>query len=276
MLKKVLLIVSIVLTGAVVYFGQDAWKDSQKEVHRSSSSVVESTSNANSEDSADSSTSIENESKKGSADELEDLIANQPQDVQEFWIESKESGDTVDITFVATESAVALEENWTTLIEESFLSSYEGIDFAFSLITHENEGTSEDWLTSLQSEAVTFEGQDIVLYELPVINDNGMLSSQDQIYYTNRFLEEMQSNFPETHLFTLPSQPLYNSTYYPGELETVQEVVEEQGIPFLNHWEDWPSIDDEELENYLTDDNDPNEEGNTIWGTYLVDYFSTN
>ncbi|MDG5471562.1 hypothetical protein P6709_07360 [Jeotgalibacillus sp. ET6] len=272
MLKKIFIIAALVITGAVVYFGQAAWVNSQKEVHRSEPAVVESTSNANSEDSNGSS---ESQTEEGTGD-LEDLITSQPEDVQQFWLSSQESGETVDITFVATESAVTQEENWTTLAEEGFLSSYEEIDFTFSLITHENEGTSQDWLTSLQSEAVSFEGKDIVLYELPVINDNGMLSSDDQVYYTTRFIEEMQSDYPDTHLFTLPSQPLYNSTYYPGELETVREVVEEQNIPFLNHWEDWPSIDDEELENYLTEDNDPNELGSKTWGTYLVNYFSAN
>ncbi|MGD7043295.1 hypothetical protein [Jeotgalibacillus proteolyticus] len=277
MLKKILIVAAIVITGAVIYLGQAAWVNSQKEVHRSVPAVVESTSNANSEDSGGSSESNEAESQtpEGTGD-LADLISSQPEDVQEFWLSSQESGETVDITFVATESAVTQEENWTTLVEEGFLSSYEEVDFTFSLITHENEGTSQDWLTSLQSEAVSFEGKDIILYELPVINDNGMLSSQDQVYYTNRFIEEMQSDFPDVHLFTLPSQPLYNSTYYPGELETVREVVEDQDIPFLDHWEDWPSIDDEELENYLTEDNDPNELGSSAWGTYLVNYFSAN
>ncbi|PPA70296.1 hypothetical protein [Jeotgalibacillus proteolyticus] len=270
MFKKSMLILSIIITVIIIILGHRAWVNSQKDIHRLSPTVVESTSE--SVESTDSEESTDNNSEEDTG--LSALIANQPEHVQEIWLNSQETDEPVDIAIIATESSLLLDENWTTLLQEGLTSNYSGVVLNYSIIPY--EGTSEDQLTSLDEGSISLEDQDIVLYELPTIHDGGVLSIDDQVYYTRLFLEEFQTSYPDSALFAFPSQPFQNATYYPEMVEAVRETVEENNIPYLNHWTDWPSTDDPELENYLTEDDEPTELGHTTWGTNLVNYFSSN
>ncbi|TDL32624.1 hypothetical protein E2R51_08030 [Jeotgalibacillus sp. S-D1] len=266
MIRKILIVLCFLVCASIIFIGNRIWVASQedmlrqkpKEIHPADQSSTESTNAAADEQKTD----------------LEKNLEQLPVKTIEMWVENQESEKPVDITFVASASALSSDENWTTIVEDELSSIYSETTLNFSVIS--NDGTSEEWFKAFEEGSFELDDEDIVLYELPTLMDNGVLSSEDQVFYTSSFLEDFTSLYPEASMFVLPSQPLYDSTFYPQQVEAVREAAEEYDITYVNHWTDWPSMDDEDLKNYLTEENDPNELGHMTWGTYLVNYFSAN
>ena len=272
MLRKASVVLSLILSIAIIFIGHRSWISSQEEIHRvSPTPIPDSEASETVNDSEEEEKNPENAEDGG---DLTAIISNQPDNVQNIWIEHQKNGESVDITLVASQSAALTDENWASILENELTSIYEGVSLNITTIVH--DGGSEQLVSDLEDENINLENQDIVLMELATLQDNGVLSTEDQVYYMNRFIEEFQSLFPDSYLFLQPSQPIYNATFYPEQVEAVQAASEEFNITYLDHWSEWPSMEDSELENYLTEDNDANELGHETWGTYLVNYFSGN
>ncbi|MEW9502290.1 hypothetical protein [Jeotgalibacillus marinus] len=269
MIKKFLIVSCLILTVFIVFSGQRAWVNSQEAIHQSST-----TNDLDTVSESDETNDSNLDTEKN--DSFVTLIANQPEKAQKMWLENQQNDQPVDITLVASESALSSSQNWTTILEEELTSLYNGVKLNFTVIQHPDEGTSQDWFEAFEEGTYDFDDQEIVLYELPTLRDNGVLSTDDQVVYMNGFLEEFQSLLPESNLFVLPSQPIYQATVYPEQVKAVRDAVEDFGFTYLDHWTEWPSSDNMELEDYLTEDKDPNSLGHTTWGTYLVNYFSAN
>lgn len=263
MIRKILIVLCFLVCVSIIFIGNRMWIASQEDMLRQKPKEIRST---------DQSSAAASDEQKNPdlAEKLEQL----PVKTAEMWVENQESEKPVDITLVASASALSADENWTTIVEDELSSIYTETVLNFTII--ENDGTSEDWFEDFEEGTFEWDDEDIVLYELPTLMDNGVLSSEDQVFYTSSFLEEFTSSYPEASMFVLPSQPIYDSTFYPQQVEAVRKAAEDKDITYLDHWSDWPSMDDEELKNYLTVKNDPNELGHKTWGTFLVNYFSAN
>ncbi|KIL49871.1 SGNH/GDSL hydrolase family protein [Jeotgalibacillus soli] len=272
MINKAILVLCIVLTGFVVFWGQHSWSKQQESIHTHTATPV---SNKESEDkAADEPKSVN--TNPADSETLSNLISNQPENVQKMWLEHQQNDRPVDITFVASGFALLSEENWTTLLEDEMTAVYEDEDLQLNFTVVEWEGNSVDWLTSIKNSSTDFAEADLVVYEIPTIYDNGEVEPEDQQINMEEFISFLLENYPDTHLFVQPSQPLYNAAIYPEHVAGVRLIAEQLNIPYLDHWTDWPDSDDPELENYLTEDSDPNELGNSTWGTYLSNYFTGN
>ena len=90
----------------------------------------------------------------------------------------------------------------------------------------------------------------------------------------HRLLPKSKKVFQIRVVLIQPPHPLYQATYYPVQVEALEQYAEDNGIPYLNHWEAWPDQDSEEIKDYLSEDaSEPSAKGHQVWAEYLIDYF---
>lgn len=115
---------------------------------------------------------------------------------------------------------------------------------------------------------------DLVILEPFILKDNGAVAIEDSLANTKNIMEDVKAANPETTFIIQPAHPLYNSQFYPIQVQNLKEFAEESKVTYLDHWTAWPEQDNQELTDYLSDDNSqPSEKGHEVWAEYLVDYF---
>ncbi|WP_404405235.1 hypothetical protein [Jeotgalibacillus malaysiensis] len=260
-MQKILFILSIVLTGVFIFLGYNAWQDKQAEVHRVSPVLIDSTAVAE-EDSAEAELD-QASTEEGEAEPA--LTTNLPQEAQDLFAEAT-AEEPVNVTLVATESATITGTNWLTAAENVFSNEYSNV--VVETITYNN--TSDELIETITSE--NYGQADVILLEVPTIYDNGFWSLGDQTYYMNLMIGSFQEAAPEAVLIMQPSQPLAEAPIYDEQKDAVQQVIADAGIEYLDHWSSWG----QDLSTLLTEDNDPTEEGGTVWANYMTDYLTGN
>ena len=199
------------------------------------------------------------------------LTANADEQVQEVFKSRLESGEQVD--FLITGSTAidngnpGYAERLQTALEESYGDL---INVAIATI----DGTSEDFISEQMEEEIDLsKGYDIVLFEPFTLNNNGIVTIEDEHAHINQFRELLNEQVEDAVVVLQPSYPIYAATYYPTQVEALQAFASSEGIPFVNHWDSWPDFDSEELLNYLEDKKVPNSDGAEVWANALIDYF---
>lgn len=260
-MQKILFILSIVLTGVFIFLGYNAWQDKQAEVHSVSPTLVDSTAVA--EEGTDDAELDQASTEEGEAESA--LTTNLSKEAQDFFAEAT-ADEPVNVTLVATESATIAETNWLSAAENVFSNDYSHV--AVETITYDN--TSDELIETITSE--NYGEADIILFEVPTIYDNGFWSLDDQTYYMNLLIGAFEEVASEATLIMQPSQPLAEAPIYDEQKDAVQQVIEDAGIEYLDHWSSWG----QNLSTRLTEDNDPTEAGGTIWADYMTDYLTGN
>ena len=118
------------------------------------------------------------------------------------------------------------------------------------------------------------EQPDLVLFEPFTLKDNGVVAIDDSLENTSAVIAKIKESLPDTSDPAPPPHPLYHATYYPKQVEALQQFAEDNDIPYLNHWEAWPDQNSEEIKEYISEDSSqPSVKGHQVWADYLIDYF---
>lgn len=123
------------------------------------------------------------------------------------------------------------------------------------------------------------EKADLILLEPFTLKDNGNVAIDDSLENIKKIMGDVTAAKEDTQFILQPPNPLFNATYYPNQVEELKKFAEEQDIPYLNHWSNWPDMDAEEMKDVLYQDPKyptmslPNEKGYKIWSMYLEEYF---
>ena len=115
---------------------------------------------------------------------------------------------------------------------------------------------------------------DILLLEPFLLKDNGKIRIEDSLDAVTSIISSYRNANEDLIVILQPSNPLYDSKFYPLQVKKLKEYAEENEYIYLNHWKAWPELDNVEMEDYLTEDSKPNHKGHQIWAKYLVDYFT--
>lgn len=123
---------------------------------------------------------------------------------------------------------------------------------------------------------------DVLLYEPFFLYDNGVLiTTEKRLENLSFMLGEFKSENPEIVTILQPANPLYNAIHYPKEVTELMEYAVENDVIYLNHWEVWPNLNSEEMNDYVIQSGEensgqPTEAGHQLWADYLIDYFIAN
>lgn len=115
---------------------------------------------------------------------------------------------------------------------------------------------------------------DLILFEPFTLNDNGEVGTKDGLENIAFVMKGVKSNNPDSTFILQPPHPLYDTIYYPKDVEELKDYSEEHSIPYLDHWTAWPELDDPEMKEFLAPDNSqPSKKGHRVWADFLIDYF---
>jgi hypothetical protein len=202
--------------------------------------------------------------------DVQTLISNWPEKAQQRFITLREEGTPFKVAVVGS-NAMGVEENgWAPQLKGALTTSY-GDQIEVELFQYDL--TSIDFINGTESDEVISTEPDLVLLEPFSLVDNsnsvGTVQNHDSILMFQNRLNEVNE---EGVLVLQPPHPLAGATYYPEQIESLEEFAVEEGITYIDHWTGWPEED--ELVDYLIESQDtPNEKGHELWADELMEYF---
>jgi hypothetical protein len=274
-MKSFLITILAISCAAFLFLGNMYWKERTSISATSDTAAGTKTVNSDeAEDQKKEEEQVKDEAKTESAQsedvDVQTLISNWPEDAQQRFTTLMEEGEPFKMAVVGS-NAMGLDENgWAPQLMEALGTNY-GDHIDVQLFQYDL--TSIDFINGAESDEVISSEPDIVLFEPFSLVDNsnsvGTVQNHESILMFENRLKEMNE---ESVLVLQPPHPLAGATYYPDQIESLEEFAAEEGIPYIDHWTGWPEED--ELADYLIESQDtPNDRGHELWADQLIDYF---
>jgi hypothetical protein len=210
--------------------------------------------------------------------ELLSYANNLPNIVKDKIGNSIETGTPVRFLIMGSKSTSSDALGWPNLLKQELVNAYGENVFEITVLEIPDKNSIEVINEGLYSKGLEFK-PDLLLLEPFILKDNGEVRMEDRLLNIDRILSDFKNENPTISFYLQPSNPLFNATYYPKEVEELKAYAENNNIGYLNHWEAWPDQQSSELEGYLSPDpaitfkSIPNEKGNKVWANYLIDHF---
>ena len=252
--KKVLVLVTLIVCGAVIILGNLHWNQKIS---------------AQGERSTTTSEQVQVSEKKTQDDpKILSVAANLPEKLQDKIQVAVESKMPVKLVIFG---ASEVEDTWIDMFKKEVTATYgEGV-FEITAISTGDQSTSELVNEDIYEE-VNEVKPDVLLFEAPMLKDNGNVGISNTLGNLEKMFESWQATNEELVLMVQPPNPLHAAIYYPDEVQQLQRFLEANKLVYLHHWDNWPGLDDAEMKDYLTDDNKANEKGFAVWADYLIEY----
>lgn len=255
--KKLFVLVTLVLCGAAIIIGNLHWNQ-KISAHGEKVANIEEV------------TEVSEEPAKGEAeDDVSTYSRNLPAGLQEKVINATRSDEPVKLIIYGTSDKVG---TWSERFKDELISTYGEDVFQITVLSTGEQNTYEIVNEESYLEINELE-PDVLLFEAPMLKDNGVVGIDNTFNNLETMLNSWKEANEELTIMIQPPNPLYAAKNYPREVQALQDYAKENKYIYLNHWENWPELDNVEMEKYLTKDNKANESGNKVWAEYLLDYF---
>lgn len=220
----------------------------------------------------------ENESDRNIDIDVDGLTDGIPEDIAEVITQKVNDNEQVEI---AAFGSRAIEDwvgvgltPWPELLEDNLNEVY-GNDL-FQVNTYSfGIDTSVDVMFENGHVSMAESRPDIVIIESFSWNNN-VTGTQEETTIENieTVMETVLNENEDTVVAIQPPHPVYNTTNYPLQVERLRQYAQNQGYFYIDHWEAWPGINDEELLMYVDEETQmPTEEGHELWSDYLSTFF---
>lgn len=154
-------------------------------------------------------------------------------------------------------------------LEEELADAYDTYVKIESLVY---DGTSSDYVENKEVDTLIATNADMVIFEPFTRTDNNVVDMYTSVTNIETIMNDTKEELADVTFVLQPPNQIYGANLYPMQVNELQTFAEEEGIPYLNHWEAWPAGDDEAVLEYLDDDSNPNEEGYELWSNYMTDF----
>lgn len=261
-MKTVISIGSIILCLLVLVIGQIHWMEKT---------------NVSAKQSEEKNTlSVENDQgvSKVTSSEMDSILSytkNWPAESVATLKANLEAGKPFKMAFLGSTSQGEGEESWPSIVTAALSDKFGG---HITVSTFSYDLTSSGFVQENKVTEVINEQPDLILFEPFTLKDNGVIATEDSLENTSTIIAKVKESLPNTVVMIQPPHPLYKATFYPAQVEELQKYAEDNGIPYLNHWEAWPDPTTEKIKPYLVEDStQPSPEGHKLWADYLIKYF---
>lgn len=200
------------------------------------------------------------------------LSRNLPVPLQEKIQLAMSTGKPLQFIIMGSESSSSIPENWSFIFESELKRTYGEEIFDVQVVDIFNKTSSAVINEGLYKPVLDLK-PDVFLFEPFILKNNGKANIDATLNDLIKILNEVKRINPDVNIFIQPSYPLYNAVYYPREVNALKEFSNENGYVYLDHWQNWPDYNSEELRQYLNEENYPNDKGHKVWAEYLVKHF---
>lgn len=277
-MKRWLVFLIIFISIGAVIFGRFSYQAKLSDIaeaakEHSSTPILQAEENAASEPEENNGTGNNESSEINIAELTEDLDSSVRDLIEDRYAE----GEKIEIAAFGSRALTDSESEglipWPELLEVNLNESYSTELFEVTTYSFDRLTSLEVYQDSLYEEAAVSH-PDLLILEPFMLSNNGNVRIEDSLDITERLIEEFEKENEDIIIFVQPPHPLYNSVFYPQEVEALKDFIEEQGLNYADHWEEWPGIQEEELLTYTDEEhNMPTEAGHELWAEALKKYF---
>lgn len=260
--NRVYVLVILILCGAAIIYGNLHWN------HKISAQSGEVTS-LNGEKNVDNEQT--NKEKEKEKLDITKYTSNLPEDIQEKVENSVSSGKPLNLMIFGTHASKE-EGSWFNLLSKGLKETYSDNVIRVTMISTEDK-TTLDIVNDKSYEEINELQPDILLFEPSMLKDNGQIGINNTLKNIQIMIDSWQDANKELTLMIQPPNPLYAAKFYPIEVSQLKDYAVKNKINYINHWENWPGLEDEKMKSYLTKENEANSNGNKVWADYLLNYF---
>ncbi|WP_335871174.1 SGNH/GDSL hydrolase family protein [Bacillus sp. 2205SS5-2] len=196
------------------------------------------------------------------------LTGGWPAQAKATYEEALLEGTPFSIAIIGSDAMNSVENGWDQLVTKKIEENFDDTITTYSL-PYNNTTTSfvED---SVYEEAIE-QKPDLIIFEPFTLNDNGLVLIEDSLLIIENIQTAFSKENPDTVFILMPPQPLYMPNGYQNQVNALAEYVEENEIPYINHWENWPATDDILIKDYLDEESNPNDKGHKAWASAITD-----
>lgn len=164
---------------------------------------------------------------------------------------------------------------WPELFMEKINEAYSTDLFTVETMSV-GEMTSLEMIQQDIHQEVAEKDADIFLIEPLIWNDNsGGVAIEQSTEYLSMLISSISAENEQAVSIVHPSQPVYNTYNYPNQIEELRNFSNENNFLYIDHWSDWPDINDEELNEYINEDSPriPTQKGHELWSDSVLSMF---
>lgn len=163
---------------------------------------------------------------------------------------------------------------WPELFMEKINEAYSTDLFTVETMSV-GEMTSLEMIQQGIHQEVADKDADIYLIEPLIWNDNGQVSIEHSTDHLSMLLRSIRDKNEQAVSIIQPSQPVYNTINYPAQVEGLRNFVSENDYLYVDHWSDWPDVEDQQLNEYIKEDSPrmPTEKGHEQWSESILSMF---
>lgn len=265
MKKKIGVIFIIVASIFIIIISYISWHIKLEDIKKNATKVVPiSTSGSNN--------IVEKSPMSLKINDLKNYSENSDSSIKKLFKDRLQNSQQVQMLILGSTAMDQGGEGYASLLEKSFQETYG----EFITITSQSfDSTSADFISKHLNEVKWDKPYDLVLLEPFILNDNGLVPTEEEFQYIEQIKEKVRGQIKDAVVVLQPSFPIFGTSYYETNVASLKSFAKEHSFPYVNHWEEWPSSSDTDLKSYLTGDNEqPNERGTKLWAQSLSKYFT--
>jgi len=258
-------VLSIIAFISVIVIGQWHWKNEIR-AHENQAQALEYTDAM--EASNDEKEAVSSEKTQDSTD-LEKLTAKLPDEVKKKIKAAYNDHEQVNVLLSGGHEISGL----ASLLEEKLNHTYGENLFKVTELNFDRKTSMEVYNNDLDA-PIADQTPDLVIFTSLLINDAGKVSTNDSSQVPLLIKDRILKKSPETVFMIEPQNPVTSNPYINDRLEEVEAKAKTAGIPYIDHFSEWPEEDD--LKAYLDEKGQyPNEKGLSLWAGLLANYFTS-
>lgn len=264
--KGLFLIIFTLVCGILIIFSYLAWKEDLDSVARPVERVE-----ASSEENEEVTEPTEEQTgdTSGLDEALTASLVNMDEEVRAVFEARKAAGEKIQLLILASDLVDMGTPSMSQLVEEQLQATY-GDDLEISKQTF-----NENSITIIEQELIDYGGgYDVVLFEPFTLKNNGEVDIETEHSHITSIVETFRSEVEDVAIVFTPSNPIYNASYYPVQVEALLTFLNKQGYPVIEHWQNWPDPKDEMIKEYLDENSRPNSQGAAAWARAVTSYFT--
>ncbi|MFV8826439.1 SGNH/GDSL hydrolase family protein [Alkalihalobacterium sp. APHAB7] len=160
---------------------------------------------------------------------------------------------------------------WPDLVIQELNETYGEDVFEFTVFEVGNRTTHQVLEAGIHNEFSDFQ-PDVLLFEPLILNDNNNLTIDVTLQNLTAILTDIRAVASDVFIVLQPPNPIYLPNYYLEQTRELKRYAEENGYPYIDHWEAWPSITDNAIQEYI-EGTRPNQKGHEVWASAVVEFF---
>ncbi|MGD6802096.1 SGNH/GDSL hydrolase family protein [Rossellomorea aquimaris] len=212
-------------------------------------------------------------SKESSPDGKLSYTGNWSPEMRSIYENKLEEGEAFNLMIAGSQAMDAVEPGWNDLVAEAVKAKYGD---TITVHSFPYDSNSFDFVAEAKAEEIADLDPNLVIFEPLTLNDNSLVRIEDSLVHIQTIYEDISASNVGMELVLTPPQPVHSPNWYATQISELEKFADNEGYTYIDHWENWPDVESEEIKNYLNGEgSSPNEQGQKAWAEAIISYLIT-